>query len=43
MVATGGNAAPPGRMARQQLRLWVSVVVVVLAVPVTLYLLIRTP
>jgi hypothetical protein len=30
-------------MARRQLRLWVSVVVVVLAVLITLYLLTRTP
>jgi len=39
----GGNAAPPGRMARPQLRLWVSLVVVVLAVLVTQYLLTGTP
>jgi len=39
----GGKAAPPARMARPPLRLWLSVVVVVLAVLVTLYLLTRTP
>jgi hypothetical protein len=39
----GGRAVPRGPLARPQLRVWVYLVLVVLAVLVTLYLLTRTP
>ena len=39
----GGNAAPPGRVARPQLRLWVYMALAVLVVFVALYLLPGTP
>jgi hypothetical protein len=38
-----GNAAPPRRVVRPQLRLWVYVVLAVLVVFVALYLLSGTP
>ena len=39
----GGKAAPPRRMARPQLRVWVYVALAVLVVFVALYLLSGTP
>jgi len=39
----GGKAAPPRRVARPQLRLWVYVALAVLVVVVALYLLNGTP
>ena len=39
----GGKAAPPRRMARPQLRLWVYLALAVLVVFVALYLLSGTP
>jgi hypothetical protein len=39
----GGNAGPPERVARPQLRLWVYLALAVLVVVVALYLLNGTP